>query len=98
MGRPSFAVLTPIIEAIGIGDDYSNWVFTKDTMPLVDNHIMMQIILVPNGLRELPFRARDTATTTTFNLLPSKRNSKWIELSVPLAPGDQMTGSGMRTY
>jgi hypothetical protein len=84
VGRLSFAVMTPIIEAIGVGDDYSQWVFTKDTKPLVGDHIMMQIILVPNGLRELPFRARVSATTTTFNLLPSKRSSKWIELSVPL--------------
>jgi hypothetical protein len=84
VGRLSFAVMTPIIEAVGVGDDYSQWVFTKDTKPLVGDHIMMQVILVPLGLRELQFKARVSATMTTFNLLPSKRSSTWIDLSVPL--------------
>lgn len=84
VGRLSFAVMTPIIEAVGVGDDYSQWVFTKDTMPLVGDHIMMQVVLVPNVLRELQFRARVSATTTTFNFLPSKRRSRWVDLSVPL--------------
>lgn len=84
VGRLSFAVMTPIIEAVGVGDDYSQWVFTRDTRPLVGDHIMMQVILVPNGLRELQFRARVSAITTTFNLLPNKRRSEWVDLSVPL--------------
>jgi hypothetical protein len=84
VGRFSFAVLTPVIEAIGVGDNYSQWLFTKDTKPLVGDHIMMQLILVPKNLRELRFRARASATTTTFNLLPSKRKSRWMDLSVSL--------------
>lgn len=88
VARLSFAVMTPIIEAVGVGDDYSQWVFTKDARPLVGDHIMMQVLLVPSGLRELEFRARVSATTTTFNLLPSKRRSEWIDLSVPLPRGD----------
>ena len=84
VGRLSFAVLTPVIEAIGVGDDYSHWAFTKDIKPLIGDHIMMQVILVPKNLKELQFRARVSATTTTFNLLPGKRQSKWIDLSVPL--------------
>lgn len=84
VGRLSFTVMTPIIEAVGVGDDYSQWVFTRDTKPLVGDHIMMQVILVSNALRELQFRARVSATTTTFSFLPSKRRSRWIDLSVPL--------------
>jgi len=84
VGRLSFVVMTPVIEAIGVGDDFSKWVFSKDTQPLVGDHLMMQVLLVPKTVSELRFKARVSATLTTFFGLPYKLESRWVKLTCPL--------------
>lgn len=84
VGRLSFVVMTPIIEAIGVGDDFSKWVFSKDTQPLVSDHLMMQALLVPKNVSELRLKARVSATLTTFFELPYKLESGWVKLTCPL--------------
>ena len=84
VGRLSFAVKTPIIQATGTGDYYSQWQFTKYEQPLIGEHKTIQILLVPKNVDELSFKARVSATITTFNMLPDTRRSNWVKLSVSL--------------
>ncbi|MDQ3748534.1 MAG: hypothetical protein M3367_05870 [Acidobacteriota bacterium] len=87
VGNLSFAVLTPLIAAVGVGGDYCRWDFTKDNVPLVGDHLMVQILLVPKHDYELEFQARVSATITVFKTLPYTRRSKWIDLMAHLPRG-----------
>lgn len=80
VGNLSFAVVTPLIAAVGVGGDYCRWDFTKDKIPLIGDHLMVQILLVPKHEHELQFQARVSATITVFDLLPDTRRSRWIDL------------------
>ncbi len=87
VGNLSFAVVTPLIAAVGVGGDYCRWDFTKDDVPLVGDHLMVQILLVPKHDYELQFQARVSATITVFDFLPDTRRSKWIDLTAHLPRG-----------
>lgn len=87
VGNLSFAVVTPLIAAVGVGGDYCRWDFTKDDLPLVGDHLMVQILLVPKHDYELQFQARVSATITVFDFLPDTRRSKWIDLTAHLPRG-----------
>jgi hypothetical protein len=84
VGNLSFAVVTPLIAAVGVGGDYCRWDFTKDKVPLIGDHLMVQILLVPKHECELRFQARVSATITVFDLLPDTRRSKWVDLAAHL--------------
>jgi hypothetical protein len=84
VGCVSFAVKTPIIQATGAGDYYSQWQFTKYRQQLIGEHNMLQILFVPRNVEELTFKARVSAIITTFSLLPDTRRSPWVKLSVSL--------------
>lgn len=87
VGNLSFAVLTPLIAAVGVGGDYCRWDFTKDKVPLIGDHLMVQILLVPKHEQELQFRARVSATTTVLDFLPRTRRSRWVDLTAQLPRG-----------
>ncbi|HEX8175553.1 MAG TPA: hypothetical protein VF543_10570 [Pyrinomonadaceae bacterium] len=87
VGNLSFAVMTPLVAAVGVGDDYCRWDFTKDDVPLIGDHLMVQILLVPKHEYELSFKARVTATITVFDFLPDARRSRWIDLTANLPRG-----------
>jgi hypothetical protein len=87
VGNLSFSVVTPKIVAVGIGGDYCRWEFTKDDMPLIGDHLMVQILLAPKHIDTLQFQARVSATTTIFDFLPNTRRSSWIDLTAQLPRG-----------
>lgn len=80
VGRVSFAVMTPVIQAVGVGDSRSEWVFIKDENPLLGDQHMTQMILTPLRLKKLKFKARLNATISSFNLIPARLQSEWIDL------------------
>lgn len=80
VGRVSFAVMTPVIQAVGAGDSSSEWVFIKDEQPLLGDQLMTQMILTPLRLNKLKFKARLYATISSFNLIPARFQSDWIDL------------------
>lgn len=87
VGNLSFAVVTPLIAAVGVGGDYCRWDFSKDKVPLIGDHLMVQILLVPKHVYELEFEARVAATISVFDLLPDTRRSAWINLTAQLPRG-----------
>ena len=84
VGRVSFSVMTPVIEAVGIGSSSSEWVFRKDSQPLLGDQLMIQIVLTPRRLRKIKLRAQLHVTITTFNFLPVRLESDWLELECEL--------------
>lgn len=84
VGMLSFSVCTPIIQAIGACDNHSLWCFQKDKDPLLGDFQMMQIVLVPKEIKDLKCRARLTATVNTFNFLPCRLRSHWVDLECKL--------------
>lgn len=87
VGNLSFTVVTPLIAAVGVGGDYCRWDFTKHDVPLIGDHLMVQILLVPKHEYDLRFQARVAATITVFDFLPDTRRSKWIDLTAHLPRG-----------
>jgi len=84
VGRLSFSIMTPIVQAVGKGDDSSEWIFTKDEKPLLGDQLMVQIILTPKFLDEITFQSRVYATISTFNVLPVRLKSDWITIQCEL--------------
>jgi hypothetical protein len=84
VGRVSFSVITPIIQAVGVGDNGSEWVFKKHDRPLLGDQLMMQIVLTPRRVRRLNFKARVYATVSSFNLVPARFQSDWLDLQCML--------------
>lgn len=74
IGRVSFSVMTPIIQAVGLGSSHCEWLFEVEDKPLLGDQIMLQTVLVPRGTRDLKFKARGYAL-----LRPS-----WISFSTML--------------
>ncbi|MCU0440367.1 MAG: hypothetical protein MUC49_20950 [Raineya sp.] len=85
VGRFSFQVITPEVQSIGKGSDYSEWIFNKTDRPLVGDDIeMFQIVLADRFTTELPFEACIYSTISTWNFLPSRRNSDWVQIKCKL--------------
>lgn len=81
IGNLSFSVVTPIVQAIGVGDRVSEWVFKKYRRPLLGDLIMMQVVLTPRHLDKLVFKAQTYVTVNGFTKpVPVKIPSKWIDL------------------
>lgn len=87
VGNLSFSVITPKIVATGIGDNYCRWEFIKDNTPLIGDHLMVQILLVPINTETLQFQSRVSATTTVLKFLPKSRKSRWTEMTTNLPRG-----------
>jgi hypothetical protein len=86
VGRFSFSVQTPEIQSIGKGNNYSEWCFNKSDTPLYGNDIeMYQIVLVDRFADDLTFEANVYTTLSLWNMIPSRRESKWVEISCELS-------------
>jgi hypothetical protein len=83
VGKISFRVVTSVISAVGVGDTWSRWMFTKEDLPMIGDYIMVQTVLVPRVIETLSFKARVGATMTTFGI-PDKRRSTWINMKCSL--------------
>lgn len=84
IGRLSFAVFTPVVQAVGVGDRQSEWIFERSDEPLIGDQLMVQILLVPKHVDRVEFEARAHAVVSTFNLIPTRLNSEWIPLACSL--------------
>lgn len=85
VGRFSFSVQTPVIQSIGKGNNYSEWVFEKDDKPLHgDDFEMYQIILVDRFEESIEFEANIYAVINTWNLITSRRESNWVKVRCEL--------------
>jgi hypothetical protein len=61
IGRVSFSVMSPVIQAVGLGSSHCEWLFEVEDKPLLGDQIMLQTILVPRGTSVLNFKARGYA-------------------------------------
>jgi len=88
VGRISFAVWTPKIQAVGLCHSRCEWVFNRTDEPLLNNQLMYQTILVPAGTKTLTMEIRGYALIRTIGWLPfpSKFQTRTLTIEVrPLA-------------
>jgi len=70
---------------IGKGNTYSEWLFNKMEKPLYGSDLeMYQVILVDRFAESIDFEAQVYSVTSTWNLLPARRESNWIQLKCKL--------------
>lgn len=74
----SYAVLSPLVQAIGVGDTHGQWIIDKKSRPLLGDLIFSQTILAPKNSSGIKFKVRASATITTYSLMPDKKPSRWI--------------------
>jgi hypothetical protein len=84
LGRVSFDVMTPHVQAIGAGDNASQYVFSRHTAPLTGYQSMLAVLLVNKHARELHCSARLQAVMTGLNGVPVRMRSEWIPLDITL--------------
>jgi len=65
IGNLSFSVISPVIQAIGIGQSKCEWLFEEDKNPLIGDQIMFQTILVPKETPSVKFKASGYAFIKT---------------------------------
>ena len=73
VGNLSFSILTPVIQAVGMGASRCEWIFEEDKEPLLGDQMMIQTILVPKGTPSITFKARGYAFV----------KAGWISFPVP---------------
>lgn len=78
VGNLSFSVMTPVIQAVGMGASRCEWIFEEDKEPLLGDQIMIQTILVPKGTPSITFKARGYAFV----------KASWISFPVPFYTDD----------
>lgn len=85
VGNLSFSVLSPSIMSTGVGSNLSEWVINKENNPLYGDDLMFtNIILVDRFTNTIEVNAMVYSTISIYNLIPSRRSSKWIGLSLNL--------------
>jgi hypothetical protein len=55
LGKLTFAVKSPKIQAVGTASSKVSWEFDKDENPLVGDQVMIQTVVVPKGQESLTF-------------------------------------------
>jgi len=83
VGRISFSVMTPTIQAIGVGDNQSTWLFQRlsGSRPLLGDQVVTQVIVTPKRLSQLVFDAEVFANVSTFGWICTRLAGQRIELS-----------------
>jgi hypothetical protein len=84
LGNIKFNVMTPVVQTVGVGGRECAWVLEKDESPLVGDQVLTAAVLTPLNLSTLNVKARLSATVSVFDLLPSRLESSWIDLVIPL--------------
>jgi hypothetical protein len=84
VGNLSFAVVTPVIQVSGIGDNASEWKFSRKNRPLTGDFVLAQTVLVSKYHRQLNFRARIFAKLAVWNKFSAKLKSEWVPLQLDL--------------
>lgn len=73
IGRLSFSLMSPVIQAVGMGSSRCEWIFEEDENPLLGDQLMIQTILVPRGTASLKFTVRGSAFV----------KPRWLSFPVP---------------
>ncbi len=83
----SFALLSPEIISVGIGNYTGSWILEKsENYPLVGDQLLMHTVLVPKEMDSIHFNARVSAVASgPFGLLPIRLQSEWESLEVFLS-------------
>jgi hypothetical protein len=84
LGNVKINVMTPVVQTVGVGGREFAWVLEKDESPLVGDQVLTAVVLTPQQLPTLNVRARLSATVSVFDLLPSRLETDWVGLAIPL--------------
>lgn len=85
IGQLSFSIMTPTIQAIGIGSSQCQWLFELDDKPLLGDQIMLQTILAPRNVKQLDYSVRGYALIkSSFVSFPAMFYTDWIKISCEL--------------
>lgn len=87
VARVSLSLISTAIQAIGAGDNESQWVFERmlGGEPLLGDQMVMQVILTPRRLRKLTVTASVFANVATCGVLSTKLSGAELTLDVTLA-------------
>jgi len=86
IGRLSFSVITPAIQAIGIGASQCEWCFHAEEKPLLGDQIMIQAVLVRPKTKVVKFKIRGYALIKTgWISFPAMYRTKWLDVECPLS-------------
>jgi hypothetical protein len=86
VGQLSFSIMTPSIQAIGIGSSQCQWLFEIEDKPLLGDQIMLQTILVPKNLKQLNYSVRGYALIkSSFVSFPAKFHTDWVKINCELS-------------
>jgi hypothetical protein len=85
VGRVSFSLMSPIIQAVGIGASRCEWCFEVDRAPLLGDQIMLQTILVPKRTKIVKLKVRGYALIKTgWISFPAMFRTSWLEVECQL--------------
>lgn len=77
VGRITFKVMTPLIQAVGKGSARCQWLFEQDAEPLLGDQVMLQTVLVPRNTSDISFKCRGYALI----------RPKWLPFGTPFQTG-----------
>ncbi|MEI8201944.1 MAG: hypothetical protein WCH34_02970 [Bacteroidota bacterium] len=85
VGRLNFSVVSSLIMSVGIGSNTAEWIMNKGNNPLYGDDITFtNIIMVESGTEKIELEAMIYSTISVYNLIPSRRTSKWMNISCDL--------------
>jgi hypothetical protein len=84
VGRVSFDVMTPNVQAVGAGDNALQYVFSRHSEPLAGYQSMVSVLLAYKHETALRCSARLHATIAGVNSVPVRLTSDWIPLEIKL--------------
>ncbi|MGC4052814.1 MAG: hypothetical protein QM757_26080 [Paludibaculum sp.] len=84
VGRVSFPVLTPNLQASGAGDSTGQWILERAGEPISGDQTMMELVLLDRHVKRLKCRVRVSASMTTVFGFPKRVRADWLDLDVEL--------------
>jgi len=85
IGQVSFSLISPMIQAMGLGASRCEWLYELDQQDLLTDQVMLQTVLVPKGVRSIKFKARGYAYIRPKWISFSARfQTKWLDLECAL--------------
>ncbi|HJQ70928.1 MAG TPA: hypothetical protein VKA70_18275 [Blastocatellia bacterium] len=85
IGRVSFSLISPLIQALGLGSSRCEWLYELDPQDLLTDQVMLQTVLVPKGTRSIKFRARGYAhIKPKWISFPALFQTRWLDLECAL--------------
>jgi hypothetical protein len=84
VARLMLDVMTPSIQAIGVGDNVSQLVLSRHGGPLVGYQSVVEVLLLDKYMTELPCAARLQGTLAGLNGVQTRLRSRWIPFTLRL--------------